>query len=181
MTPYLQDLAGAQRYARTNRVLLCWRLLVAMGATRPGRISGAFDVTHNTVEPGVSDQQPVWIHRKGTAPAAEGQLTAVLGSRGAPTWIMAGCGCADTLCSVAHGAGRRMTRSEAVSKMRARYKRTDFRRTACGGRVICDDPRLLYAEHPDVYKDIEPVITSLEAAGAARRVASLIPMLTVKR
>jgi len=180
-TPYLQDLIGAVRFARANRLVLCWRLLTALGAARPGRISGFFDVTHNTVEPGLADGAPAWIHRKGAAPAALEQLTAVLGSRGAPTWIMAGAGCGHALCSVAHGAGRRMNRSEAVEKMRARYRRTDFRRTATGGRVICDDPRLLYAEHPDVYKDIEPVIASLEGAGAARRVASLLPMLTVKR
>jgi len=180
-TPYLRDLIGAVRYARANRLVLCWRLLTALGAARPGRISGGFDVTHNTVEPGVADGAPAWIHRKGAAPAAAEQLTAVLGSRGAPTWIMAGAGCDHALCSVAHGAGRRMNRGEAVAKLRARYKRSDFRRTATGGRVICDDPRLLYAEHPDAYKDIEPVIASLESAGAARRVASLLPMITVKR
>lgn len=180
-TPYLRDLIGAIRYARTNRLVLCWRLMTALGIASPNRISGSFDVTHNTVVPGEAGGGPAWIHRKGAAPAEANQLTAVLGSRGTPTWIMAGTGCGDSLCSVAHGAGRRMNRGEAVEKMRSRYRRTDFRRTATGGRVICDDPRLLYAEHPDVYKAIEPVITSLETVGAARRVASLIPMLTVKR
>ena len=38
-----------------------------------------------------------------------------------------------------------------------------------------------YAEHPDAYKPIEPVIASLEAAGAARRVAALTPIVNVKR
>jgi len=181
MEPYLRDLAGACRYARANRLVLVWRMLSAIGATRPDRQAGMFDVTHNTVEPRQLEGKQVWLHRKGTAPAEAGQATIVLGSRGSPTWVMVGCGSEACLCSVAHGAGRRMGRTEAIGKLKLRYTRASLRRTELGGRVICDDPELLYAEHPDCYKDIEPVVSSLEAAGAARRVACLHPMVTVKR
>ena len=47
--------------------------------------------------------------------------------------------------------------------------------------MVCDDPRLLYEEHPDAYKPIEPVITALEHHGLATRVAALIPRVTVKQ
>jgi release factor H-coupled RctB family protein len=47
--------------------------------------------------------------------------------------------------------------------------------------VICDNKDLLYEEHPDAYKDVEVVVDSLEQAGAATRVAALLPMVTVKR
>jgi release factor H-coupled RctB family protein len=40
---------------------------------------------------------------------------------------------------------------------------------------------LMYEEHPDAYKPIEPIITSLEQGAAATRVASLIPLLTIKK
>lgn len=178
---YLGALRGALRYARTNRLVLAWRALGALGCTRPDRIGGGFDHVHNDVRAFELGGRRVWLHRKGAAPAPRDEPTVVLGSRGARTWVMRGAGDADTLCSVAHGAGRRMGRAEAVGKMRARFKRADLTRTDLGGHVICDDAALLYAEHPRAYKPVEPVVASLEAAGLAHRVAALVPLATVKR
>ena len=93
---------------------------------------------------------------------------------------MRGLGNPIGLASVAHGAGRKMQRSEARVKIRARYRRTQLR-GGSQGIVVCDDAKLLYEEHPDVYKSIEPVIESLELAGLAERVASVQPLLTVKK
>ena len=104
-----------------------------------------------------------------------------LGSRGNPSWILRGRGDAAHLCSVAHGAGRKIPRSEAKARLLHRYRKTDLTRTALGGRVLCDRPELLWEEHQDVYKPIEPVVAALEHAGVATRVASLVPMVTVKR
>jgi release factor H-coupled RctB family protein len=73
-----------------------------------------------------------------------------------------------------------MGRAEAVAKLKPRYRRADLSRTATG-RVLCADTRLLYAEHSDAYKAVEPIIDSLEAAGAARRIVALTPRITVKR
>jgi release factor H-coupled RctB family protein len=178
---WLGELRGAVRWARANRLLLCWRALQALGAVRPSKIGGQVDLVHNTVRPHVHKGREVWLHRKGCAPAEESQLTVVLGSRGALSWVMEGLGHAPTLCSVAHGAGRKMTRSEARAKVRARHSRSSLQRSPLGGRVLCDEPELLYEEHPDAYKAIEPVIAALESAGAARRVAALRPLITVKR
>lgn len=172
---YLGQLAGAIRFAQANRLLLAWRMLEACGAARLSRIDGGFDLVHNFV---VRDDSG-WLHRKGCAPAKLDEPAVILGSRGAPSWIMRGCGNAACLCSIAHGAGRRMTRSEARAKIALRHKRASLGRTATG-RVICDDKDLLYEEHPDAYKAIDPVIDSLELAGAATRVASLEPLVTVK-
>ena len=84
------------------------------------------------------------------------------------------------LRSVGHGAGRRMTRSEARAKLSDKYRRTQLERTTLGGRVVCDDKALLFEEHPDAYKAIEPVIQALETHGMATRVAALTPVFTVK-
>lgn len=178
---YRAELAGAVRFAEANRAVLAWRLLDAVGAARPGRLGGTVDLIHNTVVAATVDGALVWVHRKGAAPADAGALTVVLGSRGAPSWVMRGAGSAAALSSVAHGAGRRMTRTEAVAKLKPRYRRSELARTALGGCVVCDDPAALYAEHPDAYKDIETVVASLEAAATATRVAALTPLVTVKR
>ena len=175
---YLADLRGAIRYARTNRLLVAWRLLQAAGLGTAARIAVLFDIVHNAVE---RRADGAFLHRKGAAPAERDQPTVVLGSRGAPSWLMCGTGNDACLCSVAHGAGRRMGRTEAYEKLRPKHTRSSLTRTALGGRVLCDDVTLMYEEHPDAYKPIEPVLESLEHAGAATRVAALVPLITIKK
>jgi release factor H-coupled RctB family protein len=177
---YLGELAGACRFARANRLILAYRLLAALGALRDHTLRGGFDVTHNDVRHEHVAGAGAWVHRKGASPAPAAALTIVLGSRGAPSWIMKGTGAEAGLGSVAHGAGRRMTRSEAVDKLRHRYRRSELARSAVGSRVLCDDKQLLLEEHPDAYKAIEPVIAALEAHRQASRVAELTPIATVK-
>lgn len=178
---YLAELDGAVRFARANRLILTWRMLQAVGQARPERLTGGLDLVHNTVLPYTLDGRPTWLHRKGAAPADAHEPTVVLGSRGSASWVLAGLGAAACLCSVAHGAGRKMGRTEAVGKIAGRYRKDQLTRTALGGRVICDDKELLYAEHPDAYKEIEPVVDAVVASGAATRVARLEPRITVKR
>jgi release factor H-coupled RctB family protein len=176
-TAYLAELEGCVRFARANRLVLSWVLARAAGVGRADRVLGRVDLVHNTVVA----RDGAWVHRKGAAPAEAGALTVVLGSRGAVSWVLEGAGNPACLCCVAHGAGRRVTRGEAKARIRARHHRAELTRTATGTRVICDDPDLLYEEHPDCYKPIEAVIAALEAHGAGRRVASLRPLVTVKR
>jgi release factor H-coupled RctB family protein len=173
---YMADLAGACHFAQANRLVLTWRLRSALGALRATSARGGFDVVHNDVRA----EGGAWVHRKGAAPAYPEGLTVVLGSRGAPSWVVQGTGSAMGLRSVAHGAGRRMGRAEALRRGKARYQRSELTRSATGARLLCDDPDLLYEEHPDAYKAIEPVMAALEAHGLARRVASLEPLVTVK-
>jgi release factor H-coupled RctB family protein len=177
---YLGELAGACRFARANRLVLGYRLLSALGALREHTLRGSIDLIHNDVRAESLDGTEAWIHRKGAAPAAAGALAIVLGSRGAPSWMMLGTGAEHGLRSVAHGAGRKMTRSEALAKLKSRYLRSEVGRTQGGGRAVCDEPARLFEEHPDAYKPIEPVIAALEAHRLATRVAALSPVVTVK-
>lgn len=174
---YLAELEGCVRFARANRLVLSWVLARAAGVGRADRVVGRLDLVHNTVV----EREGRWVHRKGAAPAEAGALTVVLGSRGAVSWVLEGAGNPACLCCVAHGAGRRVTRGEAKARIRARHPRAGLTRTATGTRVVCDDADLLYEEHPDCYKPIEAVIAALEHHGAGRRVASLRPLVTVKR
>ena len=178
---YAAQLAGACRYAITNRALLTWRMLQALGSTSVSRLGPTADVLHNTVIRTTWRGKDVWLHRKGAAPAERGQPTVVLGSRGAPSFIMQGLGREDALWSAAHGAGRKLGRKEAKSKLSARYTRAGLRRSKLGGRVVCDDPELLLTEHPDAYKPVVPVVDSLVDAGIATPTVSLLPVVTVKR
>lgn len=178
---YLSDLAGAVRFAVTNRLLLAWQLLEALGSARMSKIQGEFDVVHNTVVPFQFKGQSVWLHRKGAAPSMADAPTIVLGSRGTPSFILRGKGDEATLASVAHGAGRRLTRSDAFQRFKQPHAKKALGRTPLGGRVICEESKLLFEEHPEAYKPIEPVIDALEQRSMATRAVALAPIITVKQ
>jgi len=178
---YLGDLAGAVRFAKTNRFLVACRLLKAMGALRPDKIRGTIEIVHNTIRRETIGGTNVFVHRKGAAPAANGEPTVVLGSRGAPSWVLMGAGHEGALSSVAHGAGRRMKPSDARKNLASLYKKAELTRTAPRGRIVCDGIDFPFEEHPDAYKPIEPVVASLVEEGVAAPVASLLPVITIKQ
>ena len=84
------------------------------------------------------------------------------------------------LHSLAHGAGRKWSRSEARAKLDRRYSVADLQRTKIGSRVICEDRELIYEEAPQAYKDIHRVVADLEAAELIDSVATLRPLITYK-
>lgn len=178
---YLGELAGACRFAQANRFVLAYSMLRALGAARSSKIAMNLDFIHNDVSNELVGNTHAWVHRKGAAPARGHDFTVVLGSRGAPSWVMQSLDNEKGLRSVAHGAGRRMGRSEALSKLKSRYTRAEAQRNAYKGRVICDDPALVYEEHPDAYKPVVPVVNSLVEARLADPIAELVPVITVKR
>lgn len=178
---FLAAQAWACRFAEANRWLIAWRLLTAVAAARPDKLSLSLDCVHNQVVPKELDGRTLWLHRKGAAPAELGRLTVVLGSRGTPSRIMRGTGSATGLESVAHGAGRRLTRAAALAKLRVKYSRASLARTELKSRVLCDRNEPLYEEHPDAYKPIQPVVDSIVASGLATPIATLTPLITVKK
>lgn len=55
----------------------------------------------------------VIVHRKGATPAGAGVLGIIPGSMGTPGYVVRGKGVAESLNSASHGAGRRMSRTQA--------------------------------------------------------------------
>ena len=68
----------------------------------------------------------VWVTRKGAIRAGQGELGIVPGSMGARSYIVRGKGNAESFCSSAHGAGRRMSRTAATK----RFTEADLERDA---------------------------------------------------
>ena len=59
-------------------------------------------------------EREVIVHRKGATPAGEGVLGIIPGSMASPGFVVRGKGNAESLNSAAHGAGRVMSRTQAV-------------------------------------------------------------------
>src|SRR6266581_3643709 len=94
----------------------------------------------------------VYVTRKGAISAREGELGIIPGSMGARSYIVRGKGNPESFCSCAHGAGRRMSRSEA----KRRFSRADLVEQTQG--VECRKDKGVLDEIPGAYKDIDLVM-----------------------
>jgi release factor H-coupled RctB family protein len=112
---------------------------------------------------------------------ATADFVVIPGSRGTLSYLVKPTGDgASHAWSLAHGAGRKWTRSEARQRMRERFSVAELAQTGLGSRVVCEERDLLYEEAPGAYKKIEAVIADLVAAGLVSVIATLRPLLTYK-
>ncbi|AKQ68840.1 hypothetical protein A176_005752 [Myxococcus hansupus] len=173
---YLARHDHAVAWGRANRALVARRMLDGIGATG----QRVLDVCHNSVTPRRDAARTQWLHRKGAAPSDEGPVV-IPGSRGALSYLVVPTG--EGLVSahsLAHGAGRKWTRSAARDRMRERFTAEALTRTSFKSHVVCEDRDLLFEEAPPAYKPIDRVVTDLVEAGLVRVVATLAPVLTYK-
>jgi tRNA-splicing ligase RtcB len=98
----------------------------------------------------------VWLTRKGAVDAHAGVRSMIPGSMGTASYVVEGKGCVPALCSAPHGAGRRMSRTEAKKRftaddLSARMQGIEYR----PGDEWVD-------EIPDAYKPIDEVMAAAE-------------------
>lgn len=171
---YIRAHNDAVAWASLNRAVIAERFASCIGADVETRL----DLCHNSVTPVAGSD--MWLHRKGAAPSDAGPVV-IPGSRGTITYLVEPHGDHSTNAwSVAHGAGRKWTRSESKARLSKRYRPEDLTRTDLGGRVICRNKDLLYEEAPQAYKNVETVISDLVDAGLVRVIATLRPVITYK-
>jgi tRNA-splicing ligase RtcB len=152
---YLHDQDWARGYARANRQAMAEQVVDAM---RERFGIGPVESTliacdHNHVRAETHFGQTLFVHRKGAMPADAGEPGVVPGSMGTASYHVEGRGCADSLRSSAHGAGRLFSRAAA----RERFTRHDLRRQMAD---VWFDPRMgqaLREEAPRSYKDVRAV------------------------
>jgi len=170
---YLRAHDHAVTWAQASRALIAARFLNALRSDS----ALAVDLPHNFVERAADG---TWVHRKGAAPSNRGAAI-VPGSRGALSYLIESLDPrAESAWSLAHGAGRKWNRTDCRARLGRTYSPEDLSRTQFGGRVICEDRDLIYEEAPQVYKDVAVVVNDLVAAGLARIVATLKPLITYK-
>ena len=153
---YVEALGWAQDYASENRAQMLALVLEALRATLP-----SFEVTehavnchHNYVARERHFGAEVYVTRKGAIRAGAGELGIIPGSMGARSYIVRGKGSAESFHSCAHGAGRRMSRSQA-KKM---FSADDLARQTAG--VECRKDVGVVDEIPGAYKDIDAVMAN---------------------
>jgi tRNA-splicing ligase RtcB len=199
---YLAAMACAANYAWANRQMIMHlvekALLHALHISpRQLNLRLVYDVAHNIAKLETHDLEGVAIkacvHRKGAtrafAPGRDevpadyrevGQPVLIPGDMGTASFVCKGTAEAmrQTFGSTCHGAGRVMSRSQALK--RARGRAIDRELAAEGIIVRSQGPKTLGEEMPEAYKDVERVVSVMHRAGISPRVARLRPLGVVK-
>lgn len=152
---YIADLRFAQGYASQNRKLMLDAMLgEVFRFIGKGREIDRVNAHHNYTEKERHFGKEMWVTRKGAISARAGERGIIPGSMGTDTFIVTGLGNEDAYMSSAHGAGRKMSRTQAKKELS-----TQSLKTAMGERTwLAKQAGSLVDEHPDAYKDINEVI-----------------------
>ncbi|MDP3756929.1 RtcB family protein, partial [Polaromonas sp.] len=195
---YLGAMRAAINCALANRQILTQLVRDVFADLLPSaRLPVLYDVSHNTckLETHKVDghQRELYVHRKGATRAwgpghpelpqalrTSGQPVLIGGSMGTGSYVLAGTAASESLAfsSACHGAGRAMSRNQALRNWDGRTVVDDLARR--GILVRSPSMRGVAEEAPDAYKDVNAVVDAADAAGLARKVARLEPLVCVK-
>ncbi len=117
----------------------------------------------------------VIVHRKGAVRARAGEAGIIPGSQGTKSYIVEGLGNADSFTSSSHGAGRLMSRTEAVNKLDLA---TETARLESLGIIHALRGRNDLEEAAGAYKDIDEVLAN--EADLVKVVTGLSPVAVIK-
>jgi tRNA-splicing ligase RtcB len=193
---YLGAMRAAINCALANRQILTHLTRLVFAHFFPsGTLELLFDVSHNTCKQEThqvaGQARDLLVHRKGATRAfgpihvelppvlrQVGQPVFIGGSMGTHSAIMVGCGGERAFASACHGAGRRLSRHQALRRWQGRQVVDDL--AAAGIIIRSPSSRGLAEEAPGAYKDIAAVVDAAYCAGLARKVAMLAPVICIK-
>ena len=153
---YLKAVHWAQDFALANREAMMLAILTAARTVLPafGTADEAVNCHHNYVAQEHHFGKNVWLTRKGAVRAREGDLGIIPGSMGVQSYIVRGKGNPQSFHSCSHGAGRRMSRTEA----KRRFTVADHEAATAG--VECRKDEGVIDETPGAYKNIDAVMAA---------------------
>jgi tRNA-splicing ligase RtcB len=195
---YLGAMRAAINCALANRQILTDLVRKAFAEILPrAELALIYDVSHNTckVEQHRIDGETrrLYVHRKGATRAfgpghpdipeplrAAGQPVLIGGSMGTGSYVLAGTADSEerSFSSACHGAGRAMSRHQALRTWRGRQVIDEL----AGRGILIRSPsgRGVAEEAPGAYKDVAAVVDAADHAGLARKVARLEPLVCIK-
>jgi tRNA-splicing ligase RtcB (3'-phosphate/5'-hydroxy nucleic acid ligase) len=152
---YVEAVEWAQHFAQQNREVMMQNVVRAVRDVMPKAFEThveAINCHHNYVSRENHFGENILVTRKGAVRAREGELGIIPGSMGARSFIVRGLGNAESFDSCSHGAGRKMSRTEA----RRRFSVDDHVAATAG--VECRKDKEVIDETPAAYKDIDAVM-----------------------
>ncbi|MBW2348924.1 MAG: RtcB family protein [Deltaproteobacteria bacterium] len=199
---YFAAMACAANYAWANRqILMHWAretfLHVLSISPRDLRMNLLYDVCHNIAKKEThrvdGSDMPLCVHRKGATRslppghkllpriyASTGQPVLIPGDMGTFSYILAGAEGAmrETFGSSCHGAGRALSRSQALKQAKGRAINRELEDR--GIIVQSRGKKTLKEEMPEAYKNVSDVVGVVHETGLATKVARLRPLGVIK-
>lgn len=151
---YVDAVHWAQDYAAANRREMLRLIVEGLRKVLPPfeLTREAINCHHNYVAIENHFDARVYVTRKGAIRAGVDELGIIPGSMGARSYIVKGKGEPMSFCSSAHGAGRRMSRTQAKKQ----FSTEDLVRQTSA--VECRKDKGVVDEIPGAYKDIDQVM-----------------------
>ncbi len=196
---YFRAMSAAVNFAFANRQMIAhWvRDVFARVLGSAKGMDQVYDVCHNVAKVEEHDvggrSTRLVVHRKGATrsfgpgrpevPAVyrgTGQPVLIPGSMGTASFVLAGTKEAEALSfgSTAHGAGRVMSRHEALRRFRGEKIRDDLARR--GIELKSTSWKGVAEEASEAYKDVDEVVRVSSELGLGRVVAKLVPLGVMK-
>ena len=119
---YIEAMKYCTEFAKCNRELMEAKVLTIIGNMYP-EINGIasertkINIAHNYATLENHFGKNVWVHRKGATSAKVGELGIIPGSQGTQSYIVRGLGNKESFMSCSHGAGRKMSRTQAKKEL----------------------------------------------------------------
>ncbi len=154
---YVEAVDWAQDFARLNREVMMQNVIRAVRGAIPKPFEThveAVNCHHNYVNRERHFGEEILVTRKGAVSARKGELGIIPGSMGTRSYIVRGLGNEESFHSCSHGAGRKMSRTEA----KKRFTLEDHRAATAG--VECRKDKHVIDETPAAYKDIDAVMAA---------------------
>lgn len=139
-----------------------------------------YAIAHNVVKFEKIRGKEMYIHRKGATRSYPDLPVLIAGTMGTSSYILKGTEKALDLTfgSSVHGAGRLMSRNEALRRFKGKEIQRELEDK--GESVKSTSPISLAEEAPKAYKDVEDVIDSVHGLGISLKVAKLLPIGVIK-
>lgn len=114
-TDYWKEMSYCVDFAFCNRKLMMDRIQEIIADALPQVVfEPMINIAHNYAAWEHHYGENVIVHRKGAVRARAGEVGIIPGSQGTSSYIVEGLGCPEAFMSSSHGAGRVMSRKEAI-------------------------------------------------------------------
>ena len=173
---YWTEMEYCVQFALANRRLMMDRICSVIKDNVPdAEFEPMINIAHNYAAWENHFGENVIVHRKGATRAREGEIGIIPGSQGTRSYITEGLGNPDSFMSCSHGAGRVMSRTEAVRTLdlKAEQEKLDSRGIVHAIRCQKD-----LEEASSAYKNIDEVMAC--QADLTKIVTTLEPIAVIK-
>jgi tRNA-splicing ligase RtcB len=190
---YLNAVAAGGNFAILNRLVIFEQIALAFRKVFKSDLELVYEISHNLVQKEWHpDFGEVWVHRKGATrafpagyPGLKGTIwedtghpVLIPGSNRDFSYILRPLeGAVKSGFSVNHGAGRRLSRGEAVRSLDQQKVNEQYR---AAGILVNVDGKVPIDESAACYKSAEEVVAAVVGAGLAEIEHQLWPLASLK-